>query len=154
MNLKELSNFGHLADMASLSASQNPLGLGRCSLQMECEGDSATHKTIHFKCYIPQPRPYEYCFRIDLAGNHFKEGENERLHDDLSKYLKAIKKWLKEKPVTKGRASKSLPTNLEKVVDEWFEQNPQYVRYDLDDLLDENNAATPFLLSLISEGKI
>ena len=154
MNIKELYNTSRLADMATLSALPNPLeGLKSCVLQMESEGDSALHKTIHFKCYIPKPKNYEYCFRVDLAGNHFQE-KDEHLPKDINKYLKAIKKWLKEKPVTKSALGSIMPTNLEWVVDSWYRQNQQYERYELSDLIDKSFSATPLLLSLIAKGEI
>ena len=153
MNNKKLSTGFGVVDMALLTSSPNPLGLGVCELQTDAEDISAANKPIHFTCYIPSAAKPDFWFRFDLAGNHFKEG-NEHLPKNFDSYLKAVKVWLREKPITRERFSSLMPTNLEWVVNTWYNQNPQYERYDLDDLLDSDNRATPFLLSLIEKGEI
>ena len=151
MNNKKLSTGFGVVDMLFLSSSPNPLGLGVCELQMDAGGASAPN--IHFTCYVPSAVKPKFWFRFDLAGNHYKE-DKERLPKNFCSYLKAVKLWLKEKPVTRGCFGLLVPTNLEWVVDAWYNQNPQYERYDVYDLIDEKFAATPLLLSLIEEGEI
>ena len=149
MNNKKLTTGFGVVDMSRLTSSPNPLGLGVCELQMDAGGDFAPN--IYFTCYVPSAVKPKFWFRFDLAGNHYKD-DMENLPKNFCSYLKAVKLWLKAKPIIRCRFS--VPTNLERVVDKWFDQNPQYERYDINDLLDESCTATPFLLSLIAKGEI